>query len=71
MKILFTQDALVNAGAERSHLKILSRFSKEVDVGFVYFYPKHDLKEDYERAGIRLFFHRGLCLHRPLLKSDI
>jgi glycosyltransferase involved in cell wall biosynthesis len=56
LKILFTQDALVNAGAERSHLDILSRFSKEIDVGFVYFYPKHDLKEDYERAGIRLFF---------------
>lgn len=56
MKLLFTQDALVNAGAERSHLEILSRFSEEIDVGFVYFYPKHDLKEAYERAGIRLFF---------------
>ena len=56
MKLLFTQDALVNAGAERSHLEILSRFSSEVDVGFVYFYPKHELKEAYVRAGIRLFF---------------
>lgn len=56
MKLLFTQDALVNAGAERSHLEILSRFSEEVDVGFVYFYPKHELREAYERAGIRLFF---------------
>lgn len=56
MKVLFTQDALVNAGAERSHLEILSRFSSAIDVGFVYFYPKHELKEAYERAGIRLFF---------------
>ncbi|MDO9553115.1 glycosyltransferase [Rhodonellum sp.] len=56
MKILFTQDALVNAGAERSHLEILSRFSPETEVCFAYFYPKHDLKEAYERAGIRLFF---------------
>ena len=56
MKILFTQDALFNAGAERSHLEILSRFSEEVDVGFVYFYPKHDLRKAYDRAGIRLFF---------------
>lgn len=56
MKLLFTQDALVNAGAERSHLEILSRFSKAVDVGLVYFYPKHELKDAYERAGIRLFF---------------
>ena len=56
MKILFTQDALVDAGAERSHLEILARFSEEVEVGFVYFYPKHELKEAYQRAGIRLFF---------------
>lgn len=56
MKLLFTQDTLGNAGAERSHLEILSRFSKDIDLGFVYFYPKHDLKEAYERAGIRLFF---------------
>ncbi|PZV76717.1 glycosyl transferase family 1 [Algoriphagus aquaeductus] len=56
MKILFTQDALVNAGAERSHLEILSRFSQDTEVALVYFYPKHELKEEYERAGIRLFF---------------
>lgn len=56
MKLLFTQDALVNAGAERSHLEILSRFSSESEVCFAYFYPKHDLKEEYKRAGIRLFF---------------
>jgi glycosyltransferase involved in cell wall biosynthesis len=56
MKLLFTQDALVNAGAERSHLEILSRFSKEVKVVFVYFYSKHDLKAEYEKVGIRLIF---------------
>ncbi|REG91525.1 glycosyltransferase [Algoriphagus antarcticus] len=56
MKLLFTQDALVNAGAERSHLEILSRFSEEIDVSLVYFYPKHDLKAEYEKAGIRLIF---------------
>ncbi len=27
-----------------------------MDVVFVYFYPKHDLKSDYEKAGIRLYF---------------
>lgn len=56
MKILFTQDALVNAGAERSHLEILSRFSSDVEVLLVYFYPKHDLKEAYQDAGIPLHF---------------
>lgn len=56
LKLLFTQDALINAGAERSHLEILSRFSNEVDVAFVYFYPKHELRKAYEQAGFRLFF---------------
>ncbi|NVJ86817.1 MAG: glycosyltransferase [Algoriphagus sp.] len=79
MKLLFTQDALVNAGAERSHLEILSSFSKDVDVGFVYFYPKHDLKDAYERAGFRLFFldipesyHFHLAIYRlvQLIKKE-
>ncbi|MBN7817511.1 glycosyltransferase [Algoriphagus pacificus] len=56
MKIIFTQDALINAGAEKSHLEILSRFSKDVEILFVYFYPRHELREKYERAGIRLIF---------------
>lgn len=40
MKLLFTQDALVNAGAERSHLEILSRFSGETEAGRMYFLPR-------------------------------
>lgn len=56
MKILFTQDTLGSAGAERSHLDILSRFSADTESCFVYFYPKHDLKGEYERAGLRLYF---------------
>jgi glycosyltransferase involved in cell wall biosynthesis len=56
LKLLFTQDALVNAGAERSHLEILSRFSKETDVLLVYFYPKHELRQAYQEAGLRLIF---------------
>ncbi|GHB23765.1 glycosyltransferase family 4 protein [Mongoliitalea lutea] len=56
MKLLLTQDALVNAGAERSHLEILYRFSQDIEVTVVYFYPKHELKEAYEKADIRLIF---------------
>ncbi len=56
LKLLFIQDALVNAGAERSHLEILSRFSDQLDVTLVYFYPKHELKAEYEKSGIRLIF---------------
>jgi glycosyltransferase involved in cell wall biosynthesis len=74
LKLLFTQDALVNAGAERSHLEILSRFSEEMEASLVYFYPKHELKEAYERAGIRLFFldipegyHFPLAVYRLVL----
>lgn len=56
MKLLFTQDALVNAGAERSHLEILSRFSPDTEAALVYFYPKQELKSEYEKAGVRLIF---------------
>ncbi|TFV97267.1 glycosyltransferase [Algoriphagus kandeliae] len=56
MKTLFTQDALINAGTERSNFELISRFSSDLEVSVVYFYPHHELKEVYERAGIRLFF---------------
>jgi glycosyltransferase involved in cell wall biosynthesis len=56
LKLLFTQDALVNAGAERSHLEILSRFSKDTEPTLVYFSPTHELKKKYEEAGVRLYF---------------
>jgi len=79
LKLLFTQDAVVNAGAERSHLEILSRFSDQIDVTLVYFYPKHELKEEYEKADIRLIFldipesyHFTLAVSRllKLIKSE-
>jgi glycosyltransferase involved in cell wall biosynthesis len=79
LKLLFTQDALVNAGAERSHLELLSRFSEQTAVSLVYFYPKHDLKEEYEKAGIRLIFlnipetyHFGMAVARliKLIRSE-
>ncbi|RIW13093.1 glycosyltransferase [Algoriphagus lacus] len=56
MKILFTQDALINAGTERSNLELISRFSENLEVSVVYFYPRYELKENYLGAGIRLFF---------------
>ena len=46
----------MNAGAERSHLEILSRFSQDTEVALVYFYPKQELKREYEEAGVRLIF---------------
>jgi len=49
----------------------MSRFSEEVEVSLVYFYPKHELKEAYEKAGVRLIFleipesyHFGLAISR-------
>ncbi|TXE02401.1 glycosyltransferase [Algoriphagus aquimarinus] len=56
MKILFTQDALINAGAEKSHMELISRFSPEIKAELVYFYPRHDLKEDFANAGVKTHF---------------
>jgi glycosyltransferase involved in cell wall biosynthesis len=55
LKLLFIQDALINAGAERSHLQLLSRFA-HISPTMVYLYPKHELKTAYQEAGIRLIF---------------
>jgi glycosyltransferase involved in cell wall biosynthesis len=56
MKILFTLDALINAGTERSMLDIARHFSKDIEVHLAYFYLRHDLKEAYEQAGISVHF---------------
>ena len=56
MKVLFTMDALINAGTERSVLDLAKHFSADIDVHLAYFYPRHDLKSDYEAAGIQLHF---------------
>ncbi|MCH7412393.1 glycosyltransferase [Belliella sp. R4-6] len=56
MKILFIQDTLINAGAEKSLLQILPFFSKEIDFKVVYLYPRHDLRKEYLSAGIPLEF---------------
>jgi glycosyltransferase involved in cell wall biosynthesis len=56
MKVLFTMDALINAGTERSVLDLAKHFSADVEVHLAYFYPRHDLKKDYEAAGIQLHF---------------
>ena len=56
MKVLFTMDALINAGTEKSVLDIVSHFSPSIKVKVAYFYPRHDLKDAYEKAGIELIF---------------
>ena len=56
MKVLFTVDALINAGTERSMLDLVPHFSAGTQLIVVYFYPRHDLKAEYEAAGISLRF---------------
>lgn len=56
MKVFFVMDALINAGTEKSTLDILRHFSGQVRVELVYFYPRHELKDAYEEAGIPLHF---------------
>lgn len=54
MKVLFALDTLANAGTEKSTLDIISHFTADVEVVVCYFFPGDDLKEAYEKAGIRL-----------------
>ena len=49
-------DALINAGTERSVLDLAHHFSDGVEVHVAYFYPRHDLKEAFEQAGIPVHF---------------
>lgn len=52
MKVIFTLDSLGIGGTEKSTLDIISKFSSETQTKLVYFYPNHELKEAYEKAGI-------------------
>ncbi len=56
LKVFFTVDALINAGTEKSILDIVSHFSIDVQVTVIYFYPRHELKDAYEAAGIQLIY---------------
>lgn len=56
MKVLFALDALINAGAEKSTLHLISHFSKNAEVHLVYFYPRHELKQEFLNARVRLHF---------------
>ena len=49
MKVFFTLDTLGIGGTEGSTLEIISRFSQNTKVKLIYFYPPHELKEEYER----------------------
>ncbi len=56
MKVLFVQDTLINAGTEKSLLNILPYVTSNLEAKVVYLYPRHDLQEDYSRAGISMIF---------------
>ena len=79
MKVFFTLDTLINAGTEKSTLDIVSHFSKNTEVKIIYFYPRHDIKEAYQKAGITLQFMNlkgkysfltGIYLLVKLLKKE-
>jgi glycosyltransferase involved in cell wall biosynthesis len=56
INILFTIDSLINAGTEKSLLETVSRFSNNVNSKVVYFFPRHDLKNEFETRKIPLCF---------------
>jgi glycosyltransferase involved in cell wall biosynthesis len=79
MKVIFTLDSLGIGGTEKSTLDIISRFSSDTEVKLVYFYPNHELKETYEKAGISLLyvplrnkksFLQGIIRFRKILKKE-
>jgi glycosyltransferase involved in cell wall biosynthesis len=56
INILFTIDSLINAGTEKSLLETVSRFSSNTNCKVVYFFPRHDLKTEFEKRKIPLNF---------------
>ena len=56
VNIVFTVDSLINAGTEKSILETVSRFSIDTKCSVVYFFPRHDLKIEFEAKNIPLHF---------------
>jgi glycosyltransferase involved in cell wall biosynthesis len=56
MKVLFTIDTLMGGGTEKSTLELIRHFSKDMDVTLCYFYPKHDLRDDFVQSPCKLIF---------------
>jgi glycosyltransferase involved in cell wall biosynthesis len=56
INILFTIDSLINAGTEKSLLETVSGFSNNINSKVVYFFPRHDLKNEFETKKIPLYF---------------
>ena len=56
VKIVFTIDSLVNDGTEKSVLETISRFSVYANCSVVYFSPRHNLKNEFEKYSIPLHF---------------
>lgn len=55
-KVFFIQDTLTSAGTERSHLELIRRFSPEMQIIWVYFYPDHTLLDQARELGIEVVF---------------
>lgn len=56
INVLFTIDSLINAGTEKSLLETISCFSDNVNSKVIYFFPRHDLKNEFETRKIPLYF---------------
>ena len=56
VNIVFTLDSLINAGTEKSTLETVSRFSIDTKCSVVYFFPRHDLKNEFETRKIPTYF---------------
>lgn len=56
MRIVFTIDSLAQGGTEQSILELIKNFSDEIEVFVVYFYPKHDLLQSFQKTNCVIHF---------------
>lgn len=56
MRILFVLDSLTRAGTEKSTLELIEYLKEGHEVGLLYFYPNHALKQAAEALGIAIFY---------------
>lgn len=56
MRVLFVLDTLARAGTEKSTLQLIKFLKQKHEIGLVYFYPNHSLRQEAELLNMPIFF---------------
>ena len=56
IKVLFTLDTLAQGGTEQSILELAKGFSNKIEVSIVYFYPNHQLLQEFKNENCKIYF---------------